>query len=71
MKWNLLNKMCCPRCGSKLKEAGVGYFCTEQTDQDCEFKISYERLQEVVRELHQPPAPKVYEADLVDRSGWM
>ena len=70
MDWETLKTMHCPRCGSKLQDGKIGYVCKQETTQVCRFQISYERFQEVVRDMYKPKKKILYDPDAIDRSDW-
>jgi hypothetical protein len=67
MNWANLKEMNCPSCASKLKDAPIGYRCTNET---CDFRIGFEKFRQVVNNLYSGKKDRIYNPDSVDRSDW-
>lgn len=66
LNWDNLKNMACPKCMGKLTEAGMGYKCSHDIGYiPCTFRISYERFNQIVKDLYQPTARQVRNARFV------
>lgn len=55
LNWKNLKIMACPICTGKLVEAPMGYKCSHDVGYiPCMFRISYERFNQIVKDLYQP-----------------